>query len=124
MTGDLLLRISGQGAVYIRTNNLDEQSSDEEDESMFLRSPFETPTFNDDIPPILLEQVDLTGCDNTGRSTVNLMSVVVYNQLQKMWTDKVEAGHYKSLASSKFKKLTLNVMFLFLTGVTKIDLLF
>ena len=57
MTGDLLLRISGQGAVYIRTNNLDEQSSDEEDESMFLRSPFETPTFNDDIPPIILEQV-------------------------------------------------------------------
>mgnify|MGYP002803544190 FL=1 len=65
MTGDLLLRISGQGAVYIRTNNLDEQSSDEEDESMFLRSPFETTEFNDDIPPILLEQVDLTGCDNT-----------------------------------------------------------
>ena len=84
MTGDLLLRISGQGAVYVRTNNLDEQSSDEEDESMFLRSPFETPTFNDDIPPILLEQVDLTACDNTGRSTVILMSVVVYNQLQKM----------------------------------------
>ena len=84
MTGDLFLRISGQGAVYIRTNNLDEQSSDEEDESMFLRSPFETPTFNEDIPPILLEQVDLTGSDNTGRSTVNLMSVVVYNQLQKM----------------------------------------
>ena len=83
MTGDLLLRISGQGAVYIRTNNLDEQSSDEEDESMFLRSPFETPTFNEDIPPIL-EQVDLTSSDNTGRSTVNLMSVVVYNQLQKM----------------------------------------
>ena len=84
MRGDLLLRISGQGAVYIRTNNLDEQSSDEEDESMFLQSPFETPTFNDDIPPILLEQVDLTGCDNTGRSTINLMSIAVYNHLQKM----------------------------------------
>ncbi len=65
MTGDLLLRISGQGAVYIRTN-IDEQSSDE-DEDMLLRSPFETRALNDDIPPILLEQVDLTCCDNTGK---------------------------------------------------------
>ena len=83
MTGYMLLRISGLGAIYIRTNNLDEQSSDEEDESMFLRSPFETPTFNDDIPPILLEQVDLTGCDNTHRFTVNLMSVVVIISYRK-----------------------------------------
>ena len=33
MTGDLLLKISGQGAVYIRAN-VDEQSDDEEVESI------------------------------------------------------------------------------------------
>ena len=71
MTGDLLIRMSGQGAVYIReVHNLsDGQCSDvndSEDDALFL-SPFDDPDFNVES---FFGSIDHTGIDETGKCIV------------------------------------------------------
>ena len=60
MTCDVLLKISGQGAIYIRSNS---DHTSEEDESEFFPRPLEPALFNGDA---VMEHLDLSVNEGTG----------------------------------------------------------
>lgn len=90
MTGDLLIRISGQGAVYIRAvNNLtDDHCSDDDDK--FFHSAFDDPEFNSDD---FFESIDLTVNENTGIGPTSYPASYLRSPDLTVKRPLVEAGH-------------------------------